>query len=108
MRTAYTRIETPELGSGQRIESMQDLAPLMDNPRFRDGLEAMERREGHTKAIRVVMHGGTASARYSEAENAIAVRAQDRKASGYLDNTKTLTEMGVDDLAVAQALGVST
>jgi len=87
---------------------MQDLAPLMDNHSFRDGLEAMERREGHTKAIRVVMHGGTASARYSEAENAIAVRAQDRKASGYLDNTKTLTEMGVDDLAVAQALGVST
>lgn len=82
--------------------------PLMEqDEKFREGVELMARREGHVKAVQVLHRGGGASKAH-ENEHTVGERAYDRKTKGALDDTKTLTDMGVNDLAVAQALGVAT
>lgn len=108
LKTNYTRQGTPELGSGQELVRLGEIMPLMDNDEeFKAAVELMARVEGHAKAVQVLHRGGEL-ARSHEAEHTVGERAYERKAKGALDDTKTLTDMGVNDLAVAQALGVST
>lgn len=97
LRNAYTRDGTPELGSGQKIVTANDLAKEMEDPKFREAVELMGRYEGHTKAIQVVLHSNDEIAKSHETENEVAVAAYKRKEEGALEDSKTLAAAGVDE-----------
>ena len=106
LKTNYVREGTPNVGSGQKLMTVADLMPLMDDPKFKEAVEMMGRYEGHTKAVQVVARGNSKIADAHVAENEMGVRAYERKAAGALEDSKTLADAGVDTWQEAKALGL--
>jgi hypothetical protein len=106
LASAYTRQGTPEVGSGQRLVSLEEIMPLMEQDEsFREAVALMGRREGHVKAVQQIHRGGK-EADYHVEMHKQGQRAHEIKASGGLDDTKTLAEAGVDSWQEARALGL--
>ena len=54
-RNNYEHTGTPEIGNGQRIVPVEELFGMMNDPKFRDAVDVIEKEEGEVRGLTVAV-----------------------------------------------------